>query len=263
MKSNNATQLMNVKIDSVVKESAETVLTGMGLNMSAYVGMCLRQLAQDRKLPFVVSTDPDFWILEEQAAESARIIKSGFVDDVRDASYYSLDQKIELSKVADDATEEEILTHFLFAFDVLDDHPDIISMASEGLYLKSLLKDKADYSHEYFDELLSLVESRIDGLFAGSKIIEDYLDKPAEQYSFTEKIDVLEYIKGRLFDTIECNKNGLRARFVGPNEDTSLLIRAENWFDNSAKAEENRDFHKNMERASDVSSEFIVNRDAK
>lgn len=45
MADRNEQSMISFKVDSVVKESAEAVLAGSGLNTSAYLGMCLR----DRK----------------------------------------------------------------------------------------------------------------------------------------------------------------------------------------------------------------------
>ena len=72
-------QNVNLKIDPVVKESAESVLANMGLNMSAYIGMCLRQLAQDREIPFTQKADPGFWAAEYRAYKAKRIIDSGIM----------------------------------------------------------------------------------------------------------------------------------------------------------------------------------------
>lgn len=72
-------QNVNFKIDPVVKESAESVLANMGLNMSAYIGMCLRQLAQDREIPFIQKADPEFWAAEYRAYKAKRIIDSGIM----------------------------------------------------------------------------------------------------------------------------------------------------------------------------------------
>lgn len=70
-------QNVNIKLDPVVKGSAEGVLSGMGLSMSAYVGMCLRQLAQDRKIPFAQTVDPDFWVTEAKVSAAKAHIDSG------------------------------------------------------------------------------------------------------------------------------------------------------------------------------------------
>lgn len=72
-------QNVNLKIDPVVKESAESVLANMGLNMSAFIGMCLRQLAQDREIPFTQKADSEFWAGEYRAYKAKRIIDSGIM----------------------------------------------------------------------------------------------------------------------------------------------------------------------------------------
>ncbi|MFR3275899.1 MAG: type II toxin-antitoxin system RelB/DinJ family antitoxin [Sutterella wadsworthensis] len=77
-------QNVNFKIDPVVKESAESVLANMGLNMSAYIGMCLRQLAQDREIPFTQKADPGFWAAEYRTYKVKRIIDSGIIKPVLD-----------------------------------------------------------------------------------------------------------------------------------------------------------------------------------
>lgn len=69
-------QNVNLKIDPVVKESAESVLANMGLSMSSYVGMCLRQLAQNREIPFIQKADPEFWAAEYRSYVTKRIIDS-------------------------------------------------------------------------------------------------------------------------------------------------------------------------------------------
>lgn len=74
--------LVNFKIDAIVKESAEAVLSGMGLNTSAYLGMCLRKLAQERTLPFDLKLDPEFWIAEAQVSKAVNILRSGFFFDM-------------------------------------------------------------------------------------------------------------------------------------------------------------------------------------
>lgn len=75
-------QNVNIKIDPVVKESAESVLANMGLNMSAYIGMCLRQLAQDREIPFTQKADPEFWATEYRAYKTKRIVDSEIISPV-------------------------------------------------------------------------------------------------------------------------------------------------------------------------------------
>lgn len=76
-KKNDSTTLVNFRVDPIVKESAEAVLGGMGLSVSAYVGMCLRQVAQQREIPFSPTVDADFWMAENVVSEAMSLIASG------------------------------------------------------------------------------------------------------------------------------------------------------------------------------------------
>lgn len=80
MAERNEQSLVNFKIDVVVKEAAEATLSSMGISTSAYLGMCLRQLAQERKLPFVFEADPEFWITEAQVGRAAELVRSGLFE---------------------------------------------------------------------------------------------------------------------------------------------------------------------------------------
>lgn len=80
MAERNEQSLVNFKIDVVVKEAAEATLSSMGISTSAYLGMCLRQLAQERKLPFAFEADPEFWIAEAQVGRAAELLRSGLFE---------------------------------------------------------------------------------------------------------------------------------------------------------------------------------------
>lgn len=79
MAEKNESTLVNFKVDSIVKESAESVLAGMGLNMSSYIGMCLRQVAQDARIPFTPSVNAEFWIGEAAVSKAAKVADSGII----------------------------------------------------------------------------------------------------------------------------------------------------------------------------------------
>lgn len=82
MAERNEQTLVNFKIDAIVKESAEATLSSMGLSTSAYLGMCLRKLAQDRSLPFDLKLDPEFWIDEAQVGRAAELLRSGTFEKI-------------------------------------------------------------------------------------------------------------------------------------------------------------------------------------
>ena len=43
---------LNIRIDKMTKESAESIFDEMGLNMTSAITMFLRQTVRDRRLPF-------------------------------------------------------------------------------------------------------------------------------------------------------------------------------------------------------------------
>ena len=85
-KRENAT-LVNFRVDQTVKESAEAVLSAMGLNLSSYIGMCLRQVAQDRKVPFTPNVNPEFWMAENAVSNVMSLINSGIFSKAATVSF--------------------------------------------------------------------------------------------------------------------------------------------------------------------------------
>ena len=51
-----ATKAITVRVDSVVKEQAETMLEDMGINMTTYIVSSLKALVRERKIPFEMVT---------------------------------------------------------------------------------------------------------------------------------------------------------------------------------------------------------------
>ncbi len=54
----------SLSIDPIVLETAEQVLSGIGISMSSYIEMCLRQVAQSATVPLSPLDDPGFWMAE-------------------------------------------------------------------------------------------------------------------------------------------------------------------------------------------------------
>jgi DNA-damage-inducible protein J len=52
---------INIKVNENVKEAAESVLDGLGISMSAAIGIFLRQVAQESKIPFEIKYNADYW----------------------------------------------------------------------------------------------------------------------------------------------------------------------------------------------------------
>ena len=68
---------INLVVDDVVKSASEAVLNHMGVSVDTYLTMCLRQVAQDRQIPFTPSYDPRFWEDEKDVNLAVRYVESG------------------------------------------------------------------------------------------------------------------------------------------------------------------------------------------
>lgn len=68
---------INLVVDDVVKSASEAVLNHMGVSVDSYLTMCLRQVAQDRQIPFTPSYDPQFWEDEKDVSLAVRYVESG------------------------------------------------------------------------------------------------------------------------------------------------------------------------------------------
>ncbi|WP_144744274.1 type II toxin-antitoxin system RelB/DinJ family antitoxin [Enorma burkinafasonensis] len=172
-------QNVNLKIDPVVKESAESVLANMGLNMSAYIGMCLRQLAQDREIPFTQKADPEFWATEYRAYKTKRIVDSGIIQP-------AINLYTEIGKLIT-GISGEIEAKMLVA-EIDGTSPTVIELAND--MLGDVTFDKSlNATHVKVSMLLESV-SGIEKRFAGDKDV-----KP-----FTAYRETLESIDGKILD---------------------------------------------------------------
>lgn len=61
--SNNSANL-NIRINPELKEEADAIFSGLGLNMSAAVNMFLRKAVQEQGIPFSVSLKPNAETIE-------------------------------------------------------------------------------------------------------------------------------------------------------------------------------------------------------
>lgn len=192
-------QNVNIKIDPVVKESAESVLANMGLNMSAYIGMCLRQLAQDREIPFTQKANPEFWATEYRAYKTKRIVDSGIIKPVLDL-YNDLGHfinslegtiqakliSVELSGTSPDTIDfaNEMLGNMTFGKSLVDTHVKV----------SSLLDSLSDLGNVkpftvYKETLESIDEKILDGCF---EIAENSDIDIVELFSTVFDIDTTE-----------------------------------------------------------------------
>lgn len=71
----NLTSAINIQVDSRDKEEATNILKDLGLNMSTYINMALKQLIKKDGIPFEVRNPKPSIELLEALEESDQIIK--------------------------------------------------------------------------------------------------------------------------------------------------------------------------------------------
>jgi len=87
----NLSSAISVQVDSYDKELANSILKKLGLNMSTYVNMAIKQLINKDGIPFdVVNPRPNRDLLE--ALQEGEDILSGRIDAKR---YHSIKEMIE------------------------------------------------------------------------------------------------------------------------------------------------------------------------
>ena len=67
--------IINVQIDPIDKEDATRILKDLGINMTSFVTMAIKQLIYQEGLPFEVKTPRPTKELKEALAEEEQIIK--------------------------------------------------------------------------------------------------------------------------------------------------------------------------------------------
>jgi addiction module RelB/DinJ family antitoxin len=233
-----AIQNVNFKIDSVVKSSAEATLSCMGLNMSAYIGMCLRQLAQDRKIPFTQTVDPDFWVIEAQVSEAKSYIDSGAFAAVAEL----LDES---KKTARDIFFENSCT-FLGEGDWGGLPPETYTILYQLSELIGYIPIERDIDKLYLilDKISSLstpyekkcesqlfttyknsatksidyLTQKIEELFNKNECIKELLNTDVENIDIADKRKILDDIYSTVINVAKCYKSNLSMRFAGASK---------------------------------------------
>lgn len=217
---------INFKVDSGVKESAEAVLTGMGLNMSTYLGMSLRALAQSRKVPFDLEVNPDFWIEDAKAAEAADYVKSGiFADCYGFLSAWSTEaQAILITEVADPVFVKEMdegnRSAFLRELQALrrsfaNDSLDVQKYALERVFRWSLSGATATIDAT-LDRIGQMLEEEVRAFAAVG--FPDLIDS-----DFASQAKAINGVVDFVIDVYEHNKDQFLLRFVG-SESTAIGV---------------------------------------
>lgn len=244
-------QNVNFKIDPVVKGSAEAVLSSMGLNMSAYIGMCLRQLAQDRKIPFAQTVDPDFWAAESQVNTAKSLIDRGVwsaVSELRSEvisgfkkaieakgaeAYLELFTEASTGKQEDFDHAQAIGDGCLNAKLYLDETSiaRFISSSKEALDTVNFLRSacKTDAEVKFTEDLKAAYESatreatdKISSFFDSDTGIKDVVENNPLTYDDRDKLAIIEEIESTVLNTAERHPSNLAMRFIGSGQASAL-----------------------------------------
>lgn len=243
-------QNVNIKIDPVVKGAAEGVLSGMGLNMSAYIGMCLRQVAQDRKVPFTQSVDPDFWIAESKVGEAKTYIESGAFSAAFDLYLRMKNEFIEsygkaaLSAFADrDSDIPKFITWQLAGAEAKTDLSSVSNIISAGealavkarsaweLFMANAKDDEAggEGGKRFCDAYAEGVESAAKKAsetaaeaLESETSLRSVIDCEPSDLTTEEKASVLDYIISTVLDVASEHPSNLSMRFIGSGGQSEL-----------------------------------------
>ena len=237
-------QNINIKIDPVVKEAADGVLSGMGLNMSAYIGMCLRQVAQDRKLPFAQTVNPDFWAAEASVSAAKSYIDSGAFESAAEFT-------AKLRRHLEEATEraeleawkrtpkEERTSAFYVLLGAVVNHFDSLDLSNVGKILSQTTKlpeFASNYAEmvgsnqrSYFDALAEALESAVpaitdavDSAFESDARLRDVLSCDPSDLTIEEKADALDEIITTVITAANDQPSNLSMRFMGIGNRSAL-----------------------------------------
>lgn len=247
MADRNEQTMISFKVDSVVKESAEAVLTGSGLSTSAYLGMCLRKLAQGGEVPFDLKVDSMFWIGEAKVSKAATYIKSG-------AFHEALAIQSEVGKLF-----EMEISEFLLKLACDDGTDEVTRVASKDFLTNgyiplastsiSLIRSCVDRvallvgssGHPSADDLASRIRDianqageRAASLFGKSKIL-DLSEEPTvgnDVEGSAWNVELVDSIVATVLDTYEKNRDQLAMRFVGSEFGIEEVEQASNRLDN-------------------------------
>ncbi len=177
-------QSVNFKVDSDVKEVADSVLSGMGLNMSAYIGMCLRQVAQKGGMPFDMSVDSRFWEVESEISTAKRIVDAGLFEDIvglRNDLCNLYEETMTEMLVALEKEEKDSTDLYNFAGvlnPVAVSINDSLESIKNGKSICPALGSMGEKAQDFFEKLTKDIEDKIDQFSIssseGKSIAEDF-----------------------------------------------------------------------------------------
>lgn len=253
----NEQTLVNFKLDSEVKESAEAVLASMGLSMSTYLGMSLRMIAQDRKIPFDFQIDPEFWVNDAKASKAAEMVKSGLfgdcwnlLEEISDEFSIIVSQKIMKKGVKDDVSF--MMRYLIGSFGGINISSKIVEINAVRNYLGDDVKS--------IDKGLLLIEDMLTTKVKG--FTADHFPNLSND-SYEKQAKAVEDTLGFVVDTYSANKDQMLLRFVGSESYAVALqhtINAINARVESAKASEDKrqeEFDKSYEQTKQYTLDLI------
>lgn len=230
MADRNEQSMISFKVDSVVKESAEAVLAGSGLNTSAYLGMCLRKLAQGGEVPFELKVDSMFWIWEAKVSKAVTYIKSGAFHEAIAIQtevgklFETEIEKLFLKLVASEETGAKSKDIFVDQLTSGFIPAAATSTSSIRSYTENIIplissidEPSADNVVSQIRDIANQVEEKAASLVKNSKIIdlieETTIGNNTEE--LRENVELTESIIETVLDAYEENRDQLAMRFVG------------------------------------------------
>lgn len=214
-----APQSVNFKIDPVVKEAADSVLSGMGLNISAYVGMCLRQVAQDRKVPFKPTTNPGFWLGEEEVSKAIKILKNEYLEDFW---YFHLKSTNRLNTTFSAYLDNYIAT---LRNEMLDHASNLYGDECPHLKLQFSYDNFAEKLEDQLNDIEELAESLTADPFEALCELDTTLDSFAEAKELPPGYEALSEFYEELTETFK-EKLSKNIDFINSHKDLIEEIRS-------------------------------------
>ena len=172
----------SLSIDPIVLETAEQVLSGIGISMSSYIEMCLRQVAQSATVPLSPLDDPEFWMAERAIRAVYHKYETG--------EYHAAKKLIE-------EISEELNTRYMnFAMHLIGSQP-----TGNTNQLPALMMLEEQYISQLDTMDIADLEDRLKSIskIARSSIIANV--QTAESDEGNETIDTLEMIAS-FFDSL-------------------------------------------------------------
>ena len=238
--------LINFKVDSLVKDSAEAVLSSLGLSTSAYLGMCLRKLAQEKSIPFELKFDPSFWVSEAVTSKAVNYIKEGIFKDIvefRNSTISNLFNSM-IEECFENVTDPVETMFEATLFDGLNKQKttkDILGFIKSINLLAGFFKNE-QYGQMFIDfknKAINKLEEEIQ-VFCEEHGLRNNNGELVENLSLEDQVEAMQYVLDHVLDAYH-------------NDPDGLLIKLPNW--NDAELVINYDACINNENSQEIDKE--------